>query len=127
MNFWDIFETKEKKESFISRKGVPLLKGNEEILIQTCDLVKEVNTCTSDFIRFYRIKSDEIRRELEGVVGEFLVAQEVHIDTKEIIVRILKKEEGDGFLKDRMECYSMMWGSCCGGKFDYYEVFQEIK
>lgn len=93
-----------------SVKASPFIKLTKEeldIFLACSTIIKEADTCLSDYIRILKY-NDEI------------FIQEVS-DKNEILLRRMNSlEEAEQFFKERMDFYDRKWDGC-GCKINYYE------
>ena len=108
--------TPEQRTELAARKGVALTTETHSKILEHCRREKEADTYTSGFIRVYSLKDDPTK----------YFGEEVDIDTKVVVWRVLSSmDEAERFIKHRLDCYSLMWGSCCAGKFIYDKVWED--
>lgn len=85
-----------------------ILQKNEldDFLTQSL-VIKEVDTCLSDYIRILKYNDDYFFQELS--------------DKNEILLRKMNSlEEAEQLLKERLDYYDRKWDGC-GCKINYYE------
>lgn len=91
-----------KTNSFIK-----LSKEELDIFLACSTIIKEVDTCLSDYIRILKYNDD-------------IFIQEVS-DKNEILLRRMNSlAEAEQFFKERMDFYDRKWDGC-GCKINYYE------
>jgi hypothetical protein len=90
-----------------SNPFIVLTKEELEIFLACSTVIKEVDTCLSDYLRILKYNDD-------------IFIQEVS-DKNEIILRKMNSlEEAELFFKERMDFYDRKWDGC-GCKINYYE------
>jgi hypothetical protein len=90
-----------------SNPFIVLTKEELEIFLACSTVIKEVDTCLSDYLRILKYNDD-------------IFIQEVS-DKNEILLRKMNSlEEAELFFKERMDFYDRKWDGC-GCKINYYE------
>lgn len=86
---------------------VILGKDELEVFLACSTLIKEVDTCLSDFIRILRYNNDYFFQEMS--------------DKNEFLLRKMNSlQEAEQLLKERLDFYDRKWDGC-GCKINYYE------
>jgi hypothetical protein len=82
-------------------------EGDLKSILQTSEIINEVDTHLSDFIRVIKFNND-------------LFVQEVSFNNEILLRKMKSSEEVDKFVKERLDYYERKWDGC-GCKIDYYE------
>lgn len=90
-----------------SSSYIVLNKEELDVFLACSTLLKEVDTCLSDFIRILKYNDEIFFQELT--------------DKNEILLRKMNSlEDAEKLLKERLDFYERKWDGC-GCKINYYE------
>lgn len=94
--------------SSANEKSFIILQKNElDDFLALSLVIKEVDTCLSDYIRILKYNEDYFFQEMS--------------DRNEILLRKMNSlEEAEQLLKERLDFYDRKWDGC-GCKINYYE------
>lgn len=90
-----------------SNSYIVLTKNELDVFLSCATIIKEVDTCLSDYLRILKYNNDYFIQEQS--------------DRNEILLRSMNSlEEAEKFFKERMDFYDRKWDGC-GCKINYYE------
>lgn len=90
-----------------SSSYIVLNKEELDVFLACSTILKEVDTCLSDFIRILKYNDEIFFQELT--------------DKNEILLRKMNSlEDAEKLLKERLDFYERKWDGC-GCKINYYE------
>ncbi len=97
-------------EILAQAKSMPYIVLNREeleIFLVCSTVIKEVDTCLSDFIRILKYNDEIYFQEMS--------------DKNEILLRKMNSlDDAENLLKERLDFYDRKWDGC-GCKINYYE------